>query len=98
MAQRNREIRWTDEAWEEFLRTLRFYDERNQSSQYSEKLERLVWKKLAQVQLFPEIGELIVGENKRRVIIERTFFILYGIEEDAIVVYVFRDGRRDTPV
>jgi len=97
MAQGNKEIRWTGEAWEEFLRVLQFYDERNQSSRYSEKLERLVWNKLAQVQLFPEIGELVVGESKRRIVIDRVFYILYEIEDDVIVVYVFRDGQRDTP-
>ncbi len=95
MAQARRDIRWTDEAWEEFYRILRFYEERNQSPGYSEKLEGLVWKKLAQVRFFPEIGELVVGENKRRVVIDRRFAALYGIEDDAIVVYVFRDGRRE---
>jgi len=96
MAKKQREIRWTDEAWEEFFRILRFYDERNQSTRYSEKLEEMVWKKLATVRRLPEIGQFVVEENQRRVVVDRKFIILYEIEEDAIVVHVFRDGRRDT--
>lgn len=93
MAQGKREVRWADEAWNDFIRTLGFYDERNQSTTYSEKLESLVWKKLDYVSVFPESGEQIKNDSARFVIVENVVLI-YEVQEDAILVQAFRDARR----
>ena len=89
-----RKIVWSPEAKIEFIEILEYYLERNQSIEYSEKLENQVKKTLTKLQTNPFLGVKSQSSNIR-VIIERVYLIFYSVTETQIQILSIMDSRQD---
>jgi len=88
------QVRWTEEAKLQFSEILNYWDDRNGSSIYSNKLLTLVDSSIIRLLEYPEIGR--PTENKRiRLKIIKDYFLYYSFNEKTLVVLGISDMRRD---
>lgn len=87
------QVNWTDEAKSQFKEILDYWEERNSSSIYSEKLLNLVGQSIARLVEFPEIGR--VTENERiRLKIIKDYFLYYSFDDENLTILGISDMRR----
>jgi len=88
------QISWTLEAKNQFKEILDYWDERNGSSIYSEKLLKLVSHSIIRLQKHPEIGR--ITENPRiRLKIIKDYFLYYSFDDEKVIVLGIADMRRN---
>jgi len=88
------QVRWTEEAKLQFSEILNYWDVRNGSSIYSNKLLTLVDSSIIRLLEYPEIGR--PTEIKRiRLKIIKDYFLYYSFNDKTLVVLGISDMRRD---
>ena len=87
------EVRLHEEAEEEFLEAIRYYIQR--SGAVATRFVNEVRAGLAYISEYPEMGPLIVGQVRRKVLRTYPYSLIYVIAEDEVTVLaVMRDNRR----
>jgi plasmid stabilization system protein ParE len=89
-----RKIVWSNRAIKRLFGILEFYDQRNKSKTYSDKLYRLLRKEVKILLKFPEIGLKTTEETTRGLIIG-DYIVYYEITDDKIVIHTIWDSRQD---
>jgi toxin YoeB len=89
-----RQITWTEKAQKERIAILSFWNEQNQSLNYSRKLNKLLIESLRLICKFPTIGKRTNKENVR-VKVFKDYLIIYEITKSAIVVLSLWDCRQN---
>ncbi|MBV7441850.1 type II toxin-antitoxin system RelE/ParE family toxin [Weeksellaceae bacterium TAE3-ERU29] len=91
------EIVWSDEAKEQYFKTLEFWIEHNKSNTYSIKIIDKVKEIEDKLKSSPYIGTTFTIDKTevRRVLIFRNFSLFYIIEDTCIKVVSFWDNRRN---
>ena len=87
-------IVWTQEAEEDFNKTLSFYAERNGNKMYSEKLARQTLEAIDKLREHPLLGRS-TNDNKVRILGQGILQIYYEIKSESIIILVVWDMRRD---
>jgi plasmid stabilization system protein ParE len=89
-----RKIVWSNRAIKRLFGILEFYDQRNKSKTYSDKLYRLLRKEVKILLKFSEIGLKTTEETTRGLIIG-DYIVYYEITDDKIVIHTIWDSRQD---
>ena len=92
-----REISWTVQAKSQIVSLLDFYDERNGSSAYSEKIVAEIYRQLGFVQKNPYYGQSlpeIKDKNARYVVVEN-IQVNFEVEDKTVCVFAVFDTRRN---
>ena len=88
------QVKWTKEAKVQFKDILDYWDVRNNSTRYVQKLIKIVDKAIVRLLEFPEIGR--VTENDRiRLKIIKDYFLYYSFNDTEFIVLGISDIRRD---
>lgn len=87
-------IVWSKEARSDFKATLEFYNKRNGSSTYSQKLANQIFTAIEKLQINNYLG-IKTSDIEIRVLIKGTFYIFYELKEEEILVLIIWDSRRD---
>ncbi|GEO04568.1 hypothetical protein AAE02nite_22320 [Adhaeribacter aerolatus] len=87
-------IVWTKEARLDFKATLQFYNERDESSDYSRKLANEIFQIIEKLQDNFFLGRQ-TSDADIRVLVKGTFSIFYEIKEEEILILVIWDTRRN---
>lgn len=88
------QAKWTEEAKIQFIDILDYWNHRNGSSRYSEKLVDLVDKTITRLLEFPEIGR-VTDNDRIRLKIIKDYFIYYSFDTEILTVLGISDMRRD---
>jgi toxin YoeB len=88
-----RQIIWTERAQKERIEIFTFWNNHNQSSAYSKKLNDLIKQSLKLISKHPFIGKPTNKENIR-VKILKNYLIIYEIKEQEIIVLSLWDSRQ----
>ena len=89
-----RKIIWSNRAIKRLYGILEFYDQRNKSKIYSNKLYRFLQKEVKILLKFPEIGLKTTEETTRGLIIG-DYIIYYEITDDMIILHTIWDSGQD---
>ena len=89
------QIIWSDEAEVDYIETLNYWIENNQSDKYALKLMEEVEKKEDLISENPFTGTPSEIENVKSVLVDRNFSIYYKINDDTIEILSFWDNRRN---
>ena len=89
-----RQIVWTKIAEEELKLNLDFYNNRNQSVEYSQKILSLIEFKTNQLCDFPFLGKP-AEDGICRLLVIKHFIIVYEVMEAHIVIHSLWDGRQN---
>ena len=88
------QIIWTNQAKEDRTSILAYFKNRNQSSIYSKKLNRIFIKEIENISLHPNLGKPSNSENTR-VKISGNYFIIYLIDGNLIYILRIWDSRQN---
>lgn len=88
------QVKWTDEAKYQFKKILDYWDDRNGSSRYSEKLINLVNQSILRLLEHPGIGRITENDRIRLKII-KDYFLYYSFDNKQLTVLGISDMRRD---
>lgn len=88
-------IVWSSRAEREYLSIIQYWNNRNQSTAYSEKLIREVQKKEKYVLKSSATLAATYNGELRRVLVFRHYSIIYKITENDIYVVSFWDNRQN---
>jgi len=89
------QIIWSDEAEVDYIETLNYWIENNQSDKYALKLMEEVEKKEDLISENPFTGTPSEIENVKSVLVDRNFSIYYKKNDDTIEILSFWDNRRN---
>jgi plasmid stabilization system protein ParE len=92
-----REIQWTKQAENQLSTLLDYYDQRNGSSTYSEKIVAKIYKQLGFVQRNSYYGQSLTrikDKNARYVIVEK-IQVSFEVSDETVYVFAVFDVRRD---
>ena len=89
----NKKVVWQPRATKELYEILEFYNNRNGSAEYSERLASKMEYRLSLVGENFQIGEKVDEKNVRRTVVEN-YVIYYWITPDSVAVLSIRDARR----
>lgn len=84
-------IEWTDEARLSLLKILAYWNVRNGSNEYSQKISNAIDTSLRLLIAFPQMGQPVSydGAKVYRHLILRRFAILYTLQSDSLIVLTF---------
>ena len=85
---------WSIRASEDRRTILTYWNHRNQSKQYSKKLNKLFNECISLIQDFPNIGVQTDLDNVRKLNAGH-YAIFYSVEPDFIAILAIWDGRQD---
>ena len=89
----NKKVIWQPRAQNELREILEFYNHRNGSTTYSERLVNKIEYRLSLVGENFQIGEKVDEDNVRRTVVEN-YMIYYLITPESVDVLSIRDARR----
>lgn len=89
-----RKVIWTLTARVEFKDTCLYWNNRNGSHTYTNRLRKLISTNLEKISLFPQTGIPTSFEGIRFVII-KDYLLFYLEQGNNIIVVSFWDGRQD---
>lgn len=89
-----KEIIWTATAEEELYDCLSYWNTRNKSNRYSEKLYLLIEEVTEDFAKHPNSGRTTEYQNFRSVVI-RDYLLFFEETETQILILCFWDGRQD---
>jgi toxin YoeB len=89
-----KQIKWTIQAKVDRVNILDFFIKRNQSTTYSQKLNRIFIKEINLISLHPNIGKKSTSLNIR-VKISGNYYIIYMIDKEVIYVLRIWDTRQN---
>ncbi|HSJ66702.1 MAG TPA: type II toxin-antitoxin system RelE/ParE family toxin [Anditalea sp.] len=87
-------IQWTETAEKQFFNILDYWNERNRSTAFANKLADLVWNKTKFIAENPLASKPTKFPNTRIAALGH-FSIVYKLTEDKIWVLAFWDNRQD---
>ena len=87
-------IYWTATAKKQRDEVFEYWNERNGSNRYSQKLNHSIGIKLNRLKNHPEIGHKTNFKNTRAISLKH-YSILYQIKNPKIIITGFWDNRRD---
>lgn len=87
-------IVWTSEAIQERDDVFRYWNNRNQSNNYSKKLRTLIREALDTISRHPEIGKPTQIINTRIKVI-RDYLLIYKITDNKLIIFAFWDSRQN---
>ncbi len=73
---------------------LSYWNERNKSKQFSEKLNTLLHEAVKSIGVFPTSGKLTITKHVRIKIV-LSYLVFYSIKADEIMILLIWDGRRN---
>jgi addiction module RelE/StbE family toxin len=89
-----KQVVWSLRAQEDRKQILYYWNQRNKSSTYSKKLNKLFKESIKIILDFPEIGKLTDSGNARIKIV-RDYLLIYEASENQVVVLSIWDTRQD---
>lgn len=89
-----KEISWTPGSLQDRLAIYKYWQERNKSDIYSEKLEIIIIRSVELLSLFPFMGQKTMIKNTY-LKVAKTYKIFYRVREDKIEILRVWDTRRD---
>ena len=89
-----KQIVWSKRSLTERLQILEYWLNRNKSSRFSKKLDKLFLQKIELLSLHPLIGKRTTSENVRIKIVA-DYLIFYEIQETHIYIHSIKDGRQN---
>lgn len=89
-----REIRWTLTAQKNKFDIFEYWNNRNKSNKYSQKLDEIFNKAIENLLFFPFSGSITNIKNVRILVVEN-YLIVYEIFENTILISRIWDGRRN---
>jgi len=95
-----RELQWTEQARSQLVSLLDFYDQRNGSSTYSEKILARIYKLLGFAQNNPYYGQSlpqVENMNARFVVVEK-IQVNFVVDDNTVCVFAVFDARRDPEI
>jgi plasmid stabilization system protein ParE len=95
MVGRKREVRWTQRAIQDKLRIMEFWYLKNQSVNYSLKLERLFNKCLELLSIHPEMGIIFSQKPPIHFKTVRGYRLYYTFDKATITLITIWDTRRN---
>ena len=93
MVRGRRKIIWTIEALLTKKELFKYWNFRNKSTLYSEKLELIFKEKLKQVAQYPE-ASIVISDNLRMVLI-RDYYLVFNFNQQTIIVLDIWDTRQN---
>ena len=87
-------VKWSFVAKQQLNEILRFYNNRNGSPHYGNRLKSSIRRIVQSIARSPLYGEYLEIEKKRRVCIEY-FELLYEIKDGTAEISSFRDARQN---
>ncbi|MFW5831129.1 MAG: type II toxin-antitoxin system RelE/ParE family toxin [Prolixibacteraceae bacterium] len=87
-------IVWTVQAQYDRIQILSYWKERNKSTEYSRKLDRLFRESVRFIKKYPLIGKPTDLQNVRLKIV-RNYLIVYEIKKETIIILRIWDSRRN---
>ena len=87
-------IFWTQTAIRQRNHVFEYWNNRNKSNRYSQKLNRLINDRVEVLKLQPEMGKK-TNFGETRAIIMTHYSILYKIDTSRIIITGFWDNRQD---
>ena len=93
--QRDIEVIWTSTAEKQLFHIIDYWTDRNQSTSYSEKLLKAIWKKIEIIKDFPNSSRATDFPNTRNAVLGH-FSILYKLKPGEIIITAIWDNR-DNP-
>lgn len=87
-------IFWTATAVKQRDSTFQYWNNRNQSTNYSKKMNLIIKERLELLKSFPEMGKLTDFKDTK-VIFIAYYSILYKIDKLKIIITGFWDNRQD---
>lgn len=88
------ELFWSETALKQRNDTFKFWNKKNGSKVYSQRLNLLIKDRSNKLLLFPEIGRRVEIDQIRVISIEH-FSLFYEKYDDKIVIISFWDNRRN---
>jgi plasmid stabilization system protein ParE len=89
-----RKIVWSNRAIKRLYGILEFYNQRNKSKSYSNKLYQTIHNQVKVLIKFPEIGLKTTEETTRGLIVE-DYIVYYQITEYKVIIHTIWDCRQD---
>ena len=89
-----KKIIWSKTAKASKRAILLYWNERNKSNQFSQKLNTLIHDAVKSIGEFPTSGKL-TSNKQVRIKIVRDYLIFYAIRSDEIIVLLIWDGHRN---
>ncbi len=89
-----KQIIWSLKAQDSRKEILTYWNNRNKSTEYSIKLNRLIKETIEHISLFPDVGRMTDMENIRIKLI-KDYLIIYEVSEDFIFILLIWDSRRN---
>ena len=89
----SKKVVWQPLATSQLREIVDFYDNRNDSTKYTERLLKEIDHMLSLIDDNWQIGEKVNKENVRRMVVEN-FLIYYLVTPNSVDVLSIRDGRR----
>jgi len=89
------EIIWTETAQKDREDIFEYWNEHIGSSEYSQKLNRLIENRLEISKIYPNAGLATNQKNIRFHLIDNHYKLFYKITEEYIIVMRFWDTRQD---
>ncbi|MBK6976082.1 MAG: type II toxin-antitoxin system RelE/ParE family toxin [Cytophagaceae bacterium] len=89
-----RKIIWTLKAKNELIEIFQYWNERNQSTNFSQKLNELINNQLNSISQFPKSGKKTNLEKVYLKIIHQ-YHLFYQIKEESIYILTIRHTKRN---
>ena len=89
-----RKLIWSPQAFEDMEKILAYFEERNGSSEYGNKLLQKIEKRLKHYLLWPQWGQRD-GKSRRRFFVCENYSVYYRFTKTVFEVIKVWDGRRD---
>lgn len=90
-----RQIIWSRRAHNDRIKILEYWNQRNKSTEYSKKLNRLFIEAVKLISIYPKIGKQ-TDDKTARIKVVKDYLIIYEINKnDQLVILTIWDSRQD---
>lgn len=86
-------VEWTKTAERQFYGVLEFWNSKNQSTNFSEKLAKLTWHKIIYIQKHPFASKALQKINVRMAVMGH-YSLIYKLADQKIILMSFWDNRQ----
>ncbi len=90
-----RKVRWSRSAKNELSQVVSYWNKRNQSSNYTNKLRRQIEVTLNLIKVYPNSGRRTISNGIRRIIVIKKYAIFYDWTKSHVNILAFWDVRQD---
>ncbi|MBI5214465.1 MAG: type II toxin-antitoxin system RelE/ParE family toxin [Ignavibacteriae bacterium] len=90
-----KQVIWSFRAQQERIRILEYWNVRNSSKTYSNKLDKLIREAIKLITLYPHIGRKTTTDENVKVKVVREYLILYENTNQQINILSIWDSRQN---